>query len=68
MKKFQRILIIVVLALLAGYAILKGSDMYWEYSSGLKKVPKEEQKIVPKESQKKETPVQKKIDAPVKEI
>lgn len=69
MDKGMRILLIAVLTLLAGYIVLKGCDMYYEYSSGLNKIPQAEQKIAPPEdNQKKEVPVQKKIDAPVKDI
>ena len=65
MEKTKRILIIVILALLTGYIILKGSDMYWEHSVGLNKLPKTEQKVDPKDQ---ERPTSKKVYAPVKEI
>jgi hypothetical protein len=69
MNKGMRLLLIAIITLLAGYIILKGCDMYYEYSSGLSKTPRTEQENVPpRNEQQKEEPVRKKIDAPVKEI
>jgi hypothetical protein len=67
-KKVQRLLLITFLVFLAGYFIVKGSDMLYEHFAGLDKSTKVEKKITPQEQIQEKRPSLKNVDAPVKEI